>query len=113
MLRLASLAFLALCAPAFAQGATGFAFLNLTAGEITSLKLSPAGKEKWGQNHKSPAGAIVYNKRLAVTGVEAGVYDVKFSDKFRRECVLKNIKIQNNATVSIEERNLVGHCHMI
>jgi hypothetical protein len=112
---MASLAFLAFCASAFAEDATGVGFLNLTASEITSLKLSPAGKAEWGENRRDEArdGAIGYNKRLTVTDVEPGVYDVKFRDKLHRECVLTNIDIQDNAVISIEERKLVGHCRLL
>ncbi len=115
MLRMASLAFLALCASATAQDATGVGFLNLTASEITSLKLSPAGKQAWGENQRAESrdGAIGYNKRLTVTDVEPGVYDLKFRDKLHRECVLRDIAIKDNAVISIEEKKLVGHCRLL
>jgi hypothetical protein len=114
MLRMASLALMFLCASAYAQDGGSVGFLNLTASEIMSLKLSPAGKQEWGENRGKESGVGVgYNKRLTVMDVEAGLYDVKFRDKLHRECVLKNIDIRDNAVISIEERKLVGHCRLL
>ncbi len=115
MLRMASLALLLLTASAYAQDAGRVAFINLTASEILSLKLSPAGKEEWTENRRDEArdGTIGYKKRLTVADVEPGAYDVKFRDKLHRECVLKNIDINASTVFSIEERKLVGHCRLL
>jgi hypothetical protein len=117
MLKMVSLAFLAFCAPASAQDGSGAGagFINLTASEITSLKLSPAGKAEWTENQRDETRGetIGYNRRMTVANVEPGVYDVKFRDKLRRECVLKNIDIGANTVVSIEEKKLVGHCRLM
>jgi hypothetical protein len=115
MLKSVSLAFLALCASAYAQDGAGVGFINLTASEITSLKLSPTGKAEWTENQRDEARGetIGYNKRMTVTDVEPGAYDVKFRDKLHRECVLKNVEIGSSTVVSIEEKKLVGHCRLM
>jgi hypothetical protein len=113
MLRMASLALTLLCASAYAQDGGNVGFLNMTASEITSLKLSPAGKQEWGENQGKERGGVGYNKRWTVPDVEPGLYDVKFRDKLHRECVLKNVDIRDNAVISIEERKLVGHCRLL
>jgi hypothetical protein len=111
MKRTAALALLFLCASAYAQDGGSVGFVNLTASEITSIKLSPAGKQEWGENRREES--VGYNKQLTRTDVEPGVYDVKFRDKLHRECVLKNVDIKDNAVISIEEKKLVGHCRLL
>lgn len=114
MMKAASLALLFLCASAYAQDKSSVSFLNLTASEITTLKLSHAGKQEWGENRRDQAsGGVGYNKRVTVADVEPGLYDVKFRDKLNRECVLKNIDVKDNAVISIEEKKLVGHCRLL
>ncbi len=92
----------------------GIRFWNLTAATITSLQLSPAGKSQWGANQceNDKDGSVDHDERLKITGVEPGVYDVKFRDKLRRECVIKNIDIKPDGVFSIEEKKLVGFCQM-
>lgn len=139
MLKMVSLALLTSCAAAYAQDAGSVRFLNLTASEITSLKLSPVAKRQpvnkqdlenkqdllaeqgyEGKEEKPVTpqpkehlGSVGYNKPLAIANVEPGVYDVKFRDKLNRECVLKNVALKGNATISIEEKKLVGHCKLL
>ncbi len=92
----------------------GIRFWNLTAATITNLQLSPAGKNNWGPNQteNDKGRSIDHNVRLKITGIEPGVYDVKFRDNLHRECVIKNIDIKTDGTFSIEEKKLVGFCHM-
>ena len=92
----------------------GVRFWNLTAATITSLQLSPAGKNEWGQNQteNDKDRSVDHDERLKITGVEPGVYDVKFRDNLHRECVIKNIGIKADGVFSIEEKQLVGFCHM-
>jgi hypothetical protein len=114
MMRTVSLALLFLCGSAYAQEGGSVGFLNLTASEITSIKLSPVHKQEERENKgKETSGAVGYNKRMTVTDIEPGLYDVKFRDKLHRECVLKNIDIKDNAVISIEEKKLVGHCRLL
>lgn len=132
MLKMVSLALLTSCAAAYAQDAASVRFLNLTASEITSLKLLPVSKPQpakkqdledmqvlaeqekpAAQQPKEHVGSVGYNKPLAIANVEPGVYDVKFRDKLNRECVLKNFAVRSNATISIEEKKLVGHCKLL
>ena len=90
----------------------GIRFWNLTAATITSLQLSPAGKGEWGRNQteNDKDHTVDHDERLKITGVEPGVYDVKFRDDQRRECVIKNIDIKADGIFSIEENKLAGLC---
>ncbi len=103
--------------------AKGVRFWNLTAATITSLQLSPVakkeqlspvGKKEWGLNQcdNDKDHTVDHDERLNITGVEPGVYNVKFRDNLHRECVLKNIDIKDNKVFSIEEKKLVGFCTM-
>jgi len=91
----------------------GIRFWNLTAATITSLQLSPAGKNEWGQNQteNDKDHGIDHDERLKITGIEPGVYDVTFRDALHRECVIKNIDIKAGGIFSIEEKKLAGFCH--
>ena len=92
----------------------GIRFWNLTAATITSLELSPAAKDEWGRNQteNDKDHTVDHDERLKITGIEPGVYDVKFRDTLRRECVIKNIDIKAGGIFSIEEKKLAGFCHM-
>ena len=92
----------------------GIRFWNLTAATITNLQLSPAGKNNWGPNQteNDKDRSVDHDERLKITGIEPGVYDVKFRDNLHRECLIKNIDIKTDGIFSIEEKKLVGFCHM-
>jgi hypothetical protein len=81
---------------------------NLTANTITSLQLSPAGKNEWGadQTVNDPDHTVDHDERLKLTGAPPGVYDVKFVDKAGRTCVVENVEIKQGAIVAIEEKRL-------
>jgi hypothetical protein len=91
----------------------GIRFWNLTDATITSLQLSPAGKNDGGQNQteNDKDHSVDHDERLKITGIEPGVYDVKFRDSLHRECVIKNIDIKAGGIFSIEEKKLAGFCH--
>ena len=71
-------------------------------------------KKEWGPNQceNDKDGSVDHDERLKITGVEPGTYDVKFRDNLHRECVIKNIDIKTDGIFSIEEKKLVGFCHM-
>jgi hypothetical protein len=83
-------------------------FWNLTANTITSLQLSPSGKNEWGRNQadNDRDHTVDHDERLKITDTEAGVYDVKFADKSGRTCVVPNVQIKTGAIFSIEEKQL-------
>ena len=85
-------------------------FWNLTANTITSLQLSPAGKNEWGKNQTDNDNdhTVDHDERLKITDAPAGVYDVKFTDKTGRNCVVPNVEIKTGAVFSIEEKALKG-----
>jgi hypothetical protein len=85
-------------------------FWNLTANTITSLQLSPAGKNEWGRNQTDNDGdhTVDHDERLKITDVAAGTYDVKFTDKSGRICVVPNVDVTAGAIFVIEEKSLEG-----
>ena len=83
-------------------------FWNLTAHTITSLQLSPAGKNDWGANQadNDRDHTVDHDERLKITNTAPGTYDVKFADKSGRTCVVPNIQVTAGAIFTIEEKNL-------
>src|ERR1700753_2496835 len=83
-------------------------FWNLTANTITSLQLSPAGKNDWGRNQtdNDRDHTVDHDERLKITDTPSGLYDVKFVDKSGRTCVVPNIEIKEGLVFSIDEKNL-------
>jgi hypothetical protein len=81
---------------------------NLTANTITSLQLSPAGKNDWGpdQTANDPDHTVDHDERLKIIGAPPGAYDIKFVDRTGRSCVVENVEIKQGAIVSIEEKRL-------
>src|ERR1700744_708569 len=85
-------------------------FWNLTAKTITSLQLSPAGKNEGGHNQTDNDNdhTVDHDERLKITDTATGVYDVKFTDKSGRTCVVPNVEVKANAIFTIEEKTLKG-----
>jgi hypothetical protein len=83
-------------------------FWNLTANTITSLQLSPAGKNEWGANQadNDRDHTVDHDERLKITDTAAGIYDVKLVDKSGRACVVPNIQVKTGSIFSIEEKSL-------
>jgi hypothetical protein len=83
-------------------------FWNLTANTITSLQLSPSGKNEWGPNQTDNDSdrSVEHDERLKITGVASGAYDVKLVDRSGRSCVVRNIQVKEGSVFSIEEKDL-------
>jgi len=83
-------------------------FWNLTAHTITSLQLSPAGKNLWGHNQtdNDRDRTVDHDERLKITDIGPGIYDVKLTDQSGRICVVPNIQVNAGGIFVIEEANL-------
>jgi hypothetical protein len=81
-------------------------FWNLTAHTITALQLSPAGKDDWSSDQTANDNdhSVDHDERLKITGIKSGVYDVKFTDKTGRSCILRDIAVKEGAVFSIDEK---------
>ena len=79
---LAAIAFGLVATSAAAQDREGIRFRKLTLYTITTLQMSPAGKDSWGpdQCRNDRDGTVDHDERLRITGVEPGRYDVKLSE---------------------------------
>jgi hypothetical protein len=108
MAKATALTVLILATVATAALAKDTRFWNLTANTITSLQLSPAGKNDWGKNQADNDldGSVDHDERLKITGTVPGMYDVKFIDKTGRTCVVPNIEVKTGAIFTIEEKTL-------
>jgi V8-like Glu-specific endopeptidase len=82
----------------------------LTANTITSLQLSPPGKNEWGLNQadNDRDHTVDHDERLKITDTAAGIYDVKFVDKSGRTCIVPNVQVKAGAIFTIEEKELKG-----
>src|SRR5262245_26942897 len=85
---LASIAFGLVGSSVAAQDRKAIRFWNLTLYTITTLQMSPAGKDSWGpdQCKNDRDGTVDHDERLRITGIEPGRYDVKLADKIGRVC---------------------------
>ena len=85
-------------------------FWNLTANTITSLQLSPAGQNQWGreQTDNDRDHTVDHDERLKITDAPAGAYDIKFTDKSGRTCVVSNVQVKQGAIFTVEEKDLKG-----
>jgi hypothetical protein len=97
------LAFVPVCA-----SAKDTQFWNLTANTITSLQLSPAGKNEWGRNQadNDRDHTVDHDERLKITDTAPGTYDLRFVDKSGRTCVVPNVQVKAGAIFAIEEKEL-------
>jgi hypothetical protein len=86
-------------------------FWNLTGETITHLYLAPTGTAAWGadQCKNDPDGSVDFDERLRITGIGSGRYDVKFTDKTGRSCVIKGVEVKAGAVFSID-KDTASHC---
>ena len=88
---------------------SGMRFWNLTLYTLTSLQFSPAGQDKWGPNQclNDDDKTVDHDERLRITGLAAGRYDAKLTDKVGRTCVIKDVEVKDGV-FAIEEKQLTS-----
>ena len=88
---------------------SGMRFWNLTLYTLTSLQFSPAGQDKWGPNQclNDDDKTVDHDERLRITGMTAGRYDAKLTDKVGRTCVIKDVEVKDGV-FAIEEKQLTS-----
>ncbi len=93
-MRYATLALLAMAAPAHAQDR--LAFWNLTTSTLTALSLAPPGTTDFGPNQcaNDKDGAVEHDERLKLTGVTPGRYDVQLTTKQGRICLVHGVELK-------------------
>jgi hypothetical protein len=106
-------AFSIVVAAGAAQAADGgiTRFWNLTGETITHLYLAPAGTTNWGadQCRNDKDGSVDFDERLRITGALSGHYDVRFTDKTGRNCVVKDVEVKAGKVFSIDKET-ADHC---
>ena len=88
-------------------------FWNQTTHEFSSVRLAPAGSGNWGgeQTANDPDGAVSADERLKITGVTAGKYDVKLSDKKGFSCVVSNVEVKAGGKVAFAiDEQMIASC---
>lgn len=86
----------------------GIRFWNLTTATISSLQLSPAGKDSWGPNQtlNDKDKEVDHDERLRITGIVPGRYDARVSYRDDRQCFVRDIEIKADAVFSISDKDL-------
>jgi hypothetical protein len=84
-------------------------FWNLTHNTVQEFQLAPAGTAAWGENQckNDKDGAVDFDERLRITGIESGRYDARIKDASGRVCFARNIAIEAGKVFSVDEKNLV------
>lgn len=83
-------------------------FWNLTHNTIKEFQLAPAGTTAWGENQcrNDKDGAVDFDERLRITGIESGRYDARIKDTSGRVCFARNVTIKAGEVFSIDEKDL-------
>ena len=106
------LVFLLLAGPAF--GAETLRFWNLTGETVSTLKLAPAGTNRFGPNQctNDRDGTVDSDERLRLSGVEPGRYDVQVGFKKGRMCTVRGVELRGEGkyAFSLEPGDLKD-CH--
>ena len=86
---------------------SGMRFWNLTLYTLTSLQFSAPGQDKWGSNQclNDDDKTVDHDERLRITGLTAGRYDARLTDKIGRTCVVKDVEVKDGV-FAIEEKQL-------
>jgi len=85
-------------------------FWNLTLHTISDFRLAPAGTTNWGENQckNDKDGTVDSDERLRITATTPGLYDATLKDTTGRACLVRNIKVEDGAIFSIEEKDLTA-----
>jgi hypothetical protein len=89
----------------------GIRFWNLTGETITHLTMAPTGSTNWGpdQCRNDPDGTVDFDERLRITGISPGHYDVRFTQKTGRTCIVTDVEVKAGSVFAIGKEAL-DHC---
>ena len=87
-------------------------FWNLTRYTVSEFYLAPAGTSNFGPNQckNDKDGTVDHDERLRITGLAAGRYDAKVTDRTGRTCVVRNVDVKDGI-FAIEEKQMTN-CEM-
>jgi hypothetical protein len=100
---------LATALPSAAQSkGKGIRLWNLTTQTISGFQLSPVGKSEWGPNQtlNDKDKEVDHDERLRITDVAPGRYDARVSTRDKRQCLVRNIELVDDAVFSIADKDL-------
>jgi hypothetical protein len=96
--------------PAHAAGKKATQLWNLTGETLDRVELAPAGTTTWGKNQcaNDKDGEVDFDEKLPITGISAGIYDVRVRDVHGKTCVARGIDVKDGATFVVHERDLTA-----
>ncbi len=94
-----------------ADAATRFSVFNETTNtDFSELYLAPSGTTAWGANQtlNDRDRVLDHSERLPLSGVAAGIYDVRIVDTKGRACVLRNVDLRQERSFEIRDDDLAA-----
>ena len=91
-----------------AENDAGMGIRNLTSVPITQIYASRAGQNTFSADQipLNPEGEIDHNKVLGLTGFAPGRYLLRITDNAGRVCWARNVDLQVNKVVSLQDADL-------
>jgi hypothetical protein len=98
MTRIGLLSLLSIVAASPSRAAETLRFWNVTNETVTSLRLAPAGSDRFGPNHcaNDRDGEVDHDERLRLTEVSPGKYDVRVTLKHGRICTVRGVELRGD-----------------
>jgi len=82
--------------------ASEFVILNGSETAIHHAYVSPASQNTWGEDQLGDE-AVLPDAEFTVTGIPAGVYDIKLVDEDGTECIWAGVDMSEGAVATVTE----------